>query len=403
MDETSFLTRPPLRWRRHLARTCAAALATVSLVGGAGQAAGATVSISSDVRRSEMPMRPTSQFPLWISRRDCLTENNLVFTITLSRGNFSSGDTLSVWVSQSSDCRIGSVRNDASSDCVGILAQSDLKDTMSIEVPVREIAKALGAPGCEDRSASTLARPVSIYFLHHPAADGTQANVDENHSVVWTDTKMDLLGPKPPSNVRVGSGDTRLILEFTPPVDEDLNGYYFFCDSGGASAPDASAGGTSGAGGGGGAAGAGGASGAGSSTAAGESAACGSSALIPGKIPDLDTTYQCGSVGKGSAGEATRLTNDVRYAVGIAAYDTIGNPGVLSDLVCGTPKDVDGFFELYRKAGGQAGGGYCSVGGPVGAGRWVPLPLGAVVAGATLGLWRSIRRRRSRSSAAEHA
>ncbi|AUX21400.1 hypothetical protein SOCEGT47_018820 [Sorangium cellulosum] len=397
MDETSLIVRPPLRWRRLRVRMCAATLATASLVGGAGQAAGATVAISSDVERTEMPMRPTSQFPLWISRQDCMTDNDLEFTITLSRGNFSPGDTLSVWVSQSSDCKVGAVRTDPNGRCTPILAQSDLKDTMGIRVPAKEIARALDAPDCEDRSASTLARPVSIYFLHHPASSGTEGDVDGNHAVVWTDTKMDLQGPKPPSSLKVGSGDTRLILEFTQPVDEDLNGYYFYCDGGGASAPGAGAGGTSGAGGGEGTGG-----GAGGSTAAGGSAVCGSSALVPGEIPDLDSTYRCGSTGKGSAGEATGLRNDVLYAVGIAAYDTIGNPGVLSALACGTPKDVDGFFELYREAGGKAGGGYCSVTGPVGAGRWVPLPLGAVAAGAALGLLRSIRRRRSRSSAEEH-
>ncbi|WP_437679938.1 hypothetical protein [Sorangium sp. So ce131] len=406
MDKTSFLLGPPPRGRRLLARLLAATLAAAALVGGAGRA-GATVTISTDVERTG-DRRPTSRFPLWISRQDCLEDNDLVFTITLSPGSYSRGDTLSVWVSGTVDCRLYEERSEG--HCKQIEAKSNLEPTMGFRVSAKEIAEALNAGNCEDAGPSTSGRPVSIYFLRQ---ESTQDNVGADDSAVWTDTKMDLLGPRPPDSVTAGKGDTRLIVEYTQSVDEDLAGYYFYCDSNVVSSPGSGGGGADGAGGaaaGGGAAdggggGAGGGDGAGGgaddSSTAGGSSDCGSGRLAPGKVPDPSLT-PCGRSGKASAGEATGLQNGVEYAVAVAAYDDLGNPGTLSPLACATPVDVDSFFELYREAGGQAGGGFCSVGGPVGAGRWVPLPLGAVVAGAALGLWRRTRRRRARPFAQEH-
>ncbi|XYI00869.1 hypothetical protein ACMHYB_14335 [Sorangium sp. So ce1128] len=407
MDKTSFLLGPPPRGRRLLARLCAGALAAASLVGGASRA-DATVAISSDIERTGK-RRPSSQSPLWISREDCLTDNDLLFTITLSPGSYSRGDTLSVWVSETVDCRLRTER-DSDGDCVMIEAKSDLDSPITFRVPAEKIASALRAPDCNDPGPSTSARPVSIYFLHQ---ESSQEDVGADDSAVWTDTKMDLLGPRPPTNVKVGSGDTRLIVEYSRSSDEDTFGHYFYCDSNIVSSPGsggggAGAGGAAGAGGGAGDGGGGGggaadddAAGGGGDDGGDGDSSCGSSVLVPGEIPD-PSLVPCGRVGRASAGEASGLDNGIPYAVGVAAYDNIGNPGVLSELGCGMPVDVDSFFELYREAGGEAGGGFCSVAGPVGAGRWLPVPLGAMVAGAALGLWRRTRRRRARPSAQEH-
>ncbi|MGK3991549.1 hypothetical protein WME99_51340 [Sorangium sp. So ce136] len=397
MDKTSFLIGPPPRGRRFRARLCAGALAAAALAGGASQA-GATVAISTDVERTG-DRRPTSQFPLWISREDCLTDNDLFFTITLSQGSFSRGDTMSVWVSEKVDCRLRTER-DSDGGCTQIEARSDLDTTLTFRVPVEKIASALRAPDCEDPGPSTSARPVSIYFLRQ---ESFQDDVTESDSAVWTDTRMDLLGPRPPSDVKVGSGDTRLIVEYSLASDDDTFGHYFYCDSNIVSSPGGAAGGGSGAGGGDGAGGGGGAGGAGDGGDDGGEgdSSCGSSVLVPGEIPDA-SLVPCGRVGRASAGEASGLENGIPYVVGVAAYDNIGNPGVMSQLACGVPVDVDSFFELYREAGGQAGGGFCSVAGPVGAGRWLSVPLGAMVAGAALGMWRRTRRRRARPSTQEH-
>ncbi|WP_437489381.1 hypothetical protein WME75_10580 [Sorangium sp. So ce1014] len=485
MDSTRYLVRPRPRGRRHLPRLCAAALAAAALAGGARRA-DATVTISTDVDRT-LDRRPDAQNPLWISREDCLTDNDLQFTITLS--GFSRGQELSVWVSESQDCRFYSNR-EMETRCRQVFGEPIRGDTMGVTVPAKAIAEALGAPSCEVTRASTGAMKVVMYFMRLETNDQ-----DEPDSDKWETTQMDLLGPNPPADVVAHPGEGRLLVDFDQNEDEDVEGYYLYCDGEGQSSADASGagggagatgggagggdggagatgggagggdggagatggggdggagatGGGGGAGGGdggagatGGGAGAGGGDGGGGATGGGAgagrgdgggapgggagagggdggagatgggagagggdggggatgdgSSGCQPTVLAPGKIPDV--SKRCGKVGRANRGEAVNLENGKRYVVGVAAYDLVGNAGPLSALSCATPVDVDGFFEKYREAGGQAGGGFCSVEGPVGAGQWVSVPLGAVVAGAALGLWRRSRRRRARS------
>lgn len=46
----------------------------------------------------------------------------------------------------------------------------------------------------------------------------------------------------------------------------------------------------------------------------------------------------------------------------MAAVDAVGNRGTLSDVRCATPQEVTDFYEAYKAAGGQGGGGYCTFG-----------------------------------------
>ncbi len=133
---TRYLVRPRPRGRRHLPRLCAVALAAAALAGGARQA-GATVTISTDVKRTEL-QRSDAQYPLWISREDCLTNNDLEFTLTLS--GFSTSDTLAIWVSESLDCLAYSNR-DTGTRCKQVSAQSNLDATMVVKVSAKAIAE----------------------------------------------------------------------------------------------------------------------------------------------------------------------------------------------------------------------------------------------------------------------
>ncbi|WP_437613323.1 hypothetical protein WMF20_11815 [Sorangium sp. So ce834] len=386
MDTTRTLVRPWPRGRR-LPRLCAAALAAAALAGAARRAE-ATVTISTDVDRTG-DRRPDAENPLWISREDCLTDNDLRFTVTLT--GFSTSQTLEVWVSESQDCTLYSNR-DTGTRCRRIKAVSPLDDTMEIELSAKEIAAALGAEGCEGTRSSTGAVSVTMYFMRLESLDQ-----DGPDHAKWESTKMDLQGPKPPTEVEAHPGDGRLLVDFKQNEDEDVEGYYLYCDGGGQSSSGA---GGAGAGGGDDGAGAAGGGSGGGATGAGSSG-CQASRLVPGEVPE--SALRCGKVGKANRGEAMKfdngeaIANGKPYVVGVAAYDLVGNAGPLSELSCATPVDVDGFFEKYRDAGGQAGGGFCSVGGPIGAGRWVSAPLGVLVAGAALGLWRRGRRLRARS------
>jgi hypothetical protein len=143
-----------------------------------------------------------------------------------------------------------------------------------------------------------------------------------------------------------------------------------------AGADGQTAGGTSGATGGGGTSGSantsgGGTAGAtGGTTASGGSGgrnntnACSAATLRPGARPPaaLRRGRTSSGAGQGTTGSATGLKNFVRYACGVAALDESSNVGVLSELRCETPIEVTDYFEAYRRAGGTAGGGYCSFG-----------------------------------------
>lgn len=74
---------------------------------------------------------------------------------------------------------------------------------------------------------------------------------------------------------------------------------------------------------------------------------------------------ECGSVASGISGELTTnaLTNYQPYAVAVAAYDKFGNSGQLSAVSCATPREITDFYQAYKDAGGQGGGGYCAFNG----------------------------------------
>jgi hypothetical protein len=130
------------------------------------------------------------------------------------------------------------------------------------------------------------------------------------------------------------------------------------------------------------------------------------SVLQPGVSPVLDASgmplsmslarYQCGSVNGiyAKTGKVNGLVNKVRYVFSVAAVDHVGNVGVFAaNNACATPINVTDFFELYRAAGGKAGGGICSISSVSGGTR-----AGILLAGGVLALAfaarRSFRRRK---------
>jgi hypothetical protein len=83
------------------------------------------------------------------------------------------------------------------------------------------------------------------------------------------------------------------------------------------------------------------------------------------------------------------LKNFVGYSVAVSAVDAFGNIGPPSGQICGTPQPVTDFWDAYRNAGGQAGGGFCAL-------EAVGMPVGASVGLAGLGALglAALRRRR---------
>jgi hypothetical protein len=249
-------------------------------------------------------------------------------------------------------------------------------------------------------------------------------------SASWP-TTIDLLGPAPPAVESLGAGSTLLKLFWKMNTDPDILGYKVFCEnlgsstgvitvyeagtifdasggsSGGTTCPDAGtgtgttddagddasdasdeAGGattdatcTPGTGGG----------------STGGTSGCGT-VLVEGKMLTLDqmTQFSCSDTTGTRATSATMtgLTNFDRYAVAVVSTDIVENVGALSNVKCEMPQPVNGFDEVYRSAGGTAGGAsFCSLGLRSAAARAKLWPAAAFAAVVALRHWRRRRRR----------
>lgn len=171
-------------------------------------------------------------------------------------------------------------------------------------------------------------------------------------------TLYDIGGPPAPTGLTLGAGESLLTAKFTAPstTPKDFLKYRAFCFRG-AAAPTSDAG----------------ADGGNADAASDAGADAGKKAVSkcpdghpfhPGAFPtsDLDA-YACGESST-VAGEIVLdgVQNEVPYAVAIAAVDKQGNTGILSEVACETPRATNSFWDNYNAAGGQAGGGYCSLG-----------------------------------------
>ena len=462
-----------VRWqgRRRLIGRAAAALAGCAALAGAAGEAGATITISKVERTGDR--RPDAEKPFTISYRDCQTDNGLMFSIGLQ--GVDSGKTIGVFLAESADCIATSEAWDGTADdsCKLITEIAYPGTSTDLEVPATKIAETLGAQDCEDERTTTTPRPFKLFIMAY-----TSRGEESVDGVAWGDGTdegvIDLLGPRPPTEIKAGIGEQRLIVSYEASPDTetgDAKGYYLFCHvqgaSGGAGGANGAGGGASGTGGGasgtgggasgtgGGASGTGGAGGAASGTGGaggagsvggaggaggsggadggggggtttsssttssttstgttgggGGDPSCSSALLNPGETPNRDAlpegVYLCGEGSDTSGIEITQLAEGVpienyqAYVVGVAAYDGAKYVGKLSALACQTPMPVDDFYELYRDAGGLAGGGYCSMKGFLG--RPDPAALLAALLGGSAGAF-ALRRRARRASTTTH-
>jgi MYXO-CTERM domain-containing protein len=220
---------------------------------------------------------------------------------------------------------------------------------------------------------------------------------------VLTNIGYDVVPPPAPAKVTASAGETRIFVDWKAPRASDVRSYVFYCDSDTttidetrhmttpgsprrgtplrpATSVDAAGGETV----------PGDASAAAANVAAatddagadtkdekavdesddgGTAGACAPwSVLLPGTDPESPRSlarYVCGSAGPDDHSTVIdHLKNDVNYVVAVAAADDTGNVSVLSSQACETPIELTDFFELYRKAGGKAGGGLCSISRP---------------------------------------
>jgi hypothetical protein len=302
-----------------------------------------------------------------INRADCIANDVLEFNLTLSGST--SAYTVEVW--EGTACEMDENRNTAAGTCNQIF--EDDSGTRVILIPVQtllakslEIAdagtgaggagSATGAGGAPAEDATvcdlddTGSGTLTLYFFLIEGGRTVVAAAPETITI-----KYDLVGPAPPTNVKVAVGEEALSVEFdeSEANADDLSGYDIYCAEG-----------------------------------------CDSSELVAGDPPPAGLE-PCGEVVKVSEEGQTdsNLTNGQPYTVAISARDTFGNPGDLSNTNCATPEPVTGFYEAYRAGGGKGGGaGICTLSGPARSG------LGALGAGALFLGAAALRRLRSRRS-----
>jgi len=299
--------------------------------------------------------------PDWVNRQDCIADAMYTFRLG-STGTIPSTSNLHVWASTAdADCTVPDTRDGSSCKQVfqaNVYAGS--LQTITAEVKVRDIIRVGSGPLTMETPETVCDEGIDLQEVELQFFVVSTGGTVLPGVTLYT-VQYDLVGPPPPTSVTAGIGEEAVVVKWKPSTsDELLPTYDVFVDEAGGGDP--------------GAGGAGGAS----------SDPCSSDVLIPGQIPTgtAKTTTNAST----TEAEADGLQNGVLYAVGVATVDAFNNPGPLSTLACATPENVTGFFEAYRAAGGEGGGGFCSVGA-------VPSRLAAAfMALAALGL--AVRRRR---------
>ena len=321
-----------------------------------------------------------------ISYADCKEGDVLTYQVSMS--NVGGGE-LQVWVAGAgNNCADSTARNNTTNRVCWLVHTRPAANATFLPIELNSQAIISGntmqstvvTPSLQECDESTYGstnpQQLTLHFMVIDAA-GTAVSNDATATV-----EADLIGPPAPTNIKAGIGEERLVLSWDQAAAADRSGHRFYCapvqttmqgdggidlDSGaldGAIDPDAGMGGTPNDAGptdGGGGAGGTTATDSGTDAGGGGNSNCPTPALVSGQRPDEQ--YRCGSVGPNNVeGEASGLQNNVLYAVGIAARDRLENAGPLSQVVCGTPQEVDDFYEVYKRAGGQGGGGFCAFG-----------------------------------------
>lgn len=192
-------------------------------------------------------------------------------------------------------------------------------------------------PECTPTSTAVGAQSLTLYFL---LIDGSGTVGGQTQ---WKGTYK-LLAPQPPNNVSAKTGENQAPVSWSPTdnqPDQTIDGYQIYCDP----APG--------------------------QAGLDEAGIIVDPDILPTMCPDSsilvegarpDDKYKCGTANKtATGGNATGLVNNAAYRVSVASTDSYRNVGVVSTpAACAIPQPVTGFFEAYRGAGGEGGGGFCS-------------------------------------------
>jgi hypothetical protein len=313
-------------------------------------------------------IRPTGEFPYALNYDDCVNsfldkDRTEIQMRPVISGWDRTQDQLEVWVAAGRDCtqntertstglcrRVAFIHPTATGELITILP-SDVIGAV-FEPGTTIDVKNVSQTACESKLSSNL--KFYVLFIAGGEIQGTGAT--------WDKSLIDVAPATTPNNIKVSLGDQALFPAWNTVPDTDLSGFDVFCEQVSCTPseppPDASAAGADGA-----------AGAAGSAGVVDPSCVSTPTTLVPGKHMSTDEVdqFQCAFSGGKAASKATvteihgaRLENGSCYSIGVASKDTHGNLSALSDVSCGTPKDVTTFYESYSNAGGKGGGnGFC--------------------------------------------
>ncbi|HVJ90909.1 MAG TPA: hypothetical protein VM580_13985, partial [Labilithrix sp.] len=318
--------------------------------------------------------RPNTLRPEGVNYQDCIDDQRIRFPLQLA--NFEGNASLQVWASLSgANCGDQQNRTGAQRTCWQLVTGVPLLVNPIVDIPVRRIMA--GAPPntpavpVEDESVCGKVdlTQVSVQFLYF--SPGQLATPSQTKALA---VEIDTVGPPPPTGLRTQPGNGRIVVHWDNISGEGgvsvLTGVKVYCEvSGGASSVDAAStntspeascvevpnepdadddsgadagttlvcedGGATDLGGGGG-------------------GTCSAPHLVEGAIPDatFNSQYECGAL-TGNAGTSVAatsiggkpLTNNVTYAVAVAATDAFNNVGTLSAPSCEYPEETTDFWE----------------------------------------------------------
>jgi hypothetical protein len=189
-----------------------------------------TLPLAGTIHRDQ-PIRPTGQQPYWVSRADCLAQDNLYFTVTLSGYN---GLTLQVWAAGGVDCTPVEQRQGPAAQCWNVYSAAANTQITTVKIKATDIvARVLPGTTPPSTSLDTLCtgttppkgQQLSLMFLFVQAG-ATIVGTPQT----WKDIGYDITPPAPPTNIKAEPGETRLHMSWTQNQDGDTFQYRFYCD-----------------------------------------------------------------------------------------------------------------------------------------------------------------------------
>lgn len=372
-----------------------------------------------DTKGAQIQKRDRNLNPEAVNFQDCKDDQRIRFTLQMA--GFVADAVIQVWAANGGvDCGVNTNRSGAAQQCWPVSENVPLQQLVNVDIPVRRIMSGVSpftalAPNATEAACGQVnLANISVQFLYF-APGNLNAPASKKDVAVTVDT----VGPRPPTGLKTSPGNGRLFITWDNISGEGgvtaLTAVRAYCTQAtvtaptttttdasctlvpreaaavDASDPDAEAGVedagfdeicTDG----------------GSTTTGGDECAAppfesggtagvdgGTAGIVPDKT--FNDQYLCGE-SVGATGTTARadgvggkpLVNGTVYAVAVAGTDQFGNVGVLSDVLCEKPEETTDFWEGYRSAGGQAGGGCAAAAVSVPTGSLVGFGLVCAVA-----------------------